>query len=550
MRQISRRDFVEQSLVGGLAIAGAGATPAAAFGARARSRLADAHIELLLDEPTGTIAPEIYGHFVEELGGVVYDGIWVGENSKIPNYNGVRKALVDAFRAVRPSVVRWPGGCAADDYDWRDGIGPRAKRPRRTNFWANDPNLKKLGATPQSYDPNEFGTQEFLRFCKLVQAQPYLAVNLRQLPPRQFVEWVEFCNSPAGSTSLAELRGSYGDREPFGVRFWGVGNEAWGCGGDFTPEAYASEFRRFTAGGVHDFGVKLAFIGSGPNGGDLEWTRRFFASMAERNALGRMWGWALHHYSNAPDREALAFNTTNWYECLRSANQMESLITSHWQVMGQFDRDHRVKFAVDEWGAWYRQNTNVDPTHLFGQQSTIRDALVAGLTLDTFNRHADKVAMANVAQLVNCIQSLFLAHEDRFLLTPTYHVFAMYAAHQGAQGVRALFAAPHVAWTDAQQRPRELWGLNGSASLNGRVLTLTVTNSHATDARDTEVALRGGSARSVKVTTLSAADIHAHNTFESPATVTPVETEISASGATLVHRFPAASVTKLRIELS
>ncbi len=229
MSRISRRDFVEQSLVGGLVIAGAGATPAAAFGARARSRLADAHIELLLDEPTSTIAPEIYGHVVEELGGVVYDGIWVGENSKIPNYNGVRKALVDAFRAVRPSVVRWPGGCAADDYDWRDGIGPRAKRPSRTNFWANDPSLKKLGATPQSYDPNEFGTQEFLRFCKLVQAQPYLAVNLRQLPPRQFVEWVEFCNSPAGSTSLAELRGSYGDREPFGVRFWGVGNEAWGA---------------------------------------------------------------------------------------------------------------------------------------------------------------------------------------------------------------------------------------------------------------------------------------------------------------------------------
>ncbi|MGH9882346.1 MAG: alpha-L-arabinofuranosidase, partial [Pyrinomonadaceae bacterium] len=258
---------------------------------------ADSRIEVLLGEPIGTIAPEIYGHFAEHLGGVIYDGVWVGENSRIPNIGGIRKSLVDALRRIKPSVIRWPGGCFADSYDWRDGIGPKAQRERHTNFWRDAGEWPKESPDgPWKYETNQFGTDDFLRFCRLTGAQPYLAANLRSLPAKDFYEWVEYCNSPAGSTTLADIRAANGDREPAKVRFWGVGNESWGCGGNFTPEEYAAEYRRFTAW-VPRYGVELAFIGAGPNGGDLDWTRRFFTKLNERRALGSMWGWAMHHYS-------------------------------------------------------------------------------------------------------------------------------------------------------------------------------------------------------------------------------------------------------------
>ncbi|HEY6209130.1 MAG TPA: alpha-L-arabinofuranosidase C-terminal domain-containing protein, partial [Gemmatimonadales bacterium] len=519
-------------------------------GWRGRTHLADSRIEVLLDEPIGTIAPELYGHFIEHLGGVIYDGVWVGEGSRVANVGGVRRALADALSAIKPGVVRWPGGCFADSYDWRDGVGPRERRPRRTNFWADDPHFKDLGNVPAKYDPNEFGTSEFLRFCRLVGAQPYLAANVRSLPARAFVEWLEYCNSPAGSTTWAGVRAAAGDREPFGVRYWGIGNESWGCGGNFTPEEYAAEYRRFTTWDVPAYGVELRFIGSGPNGGDLEWTRRSFRALAERRGFERMWGWALHHYSSAPNGEAVAFDDAAWYDLLASADRMETLVTSHWQVMGESDREHRVKLVVDEWGAWHKMTTNLDPTHLFGQQSTIRDALVAGLTLDTFNRHADKVAMANIAQLVNCIQSLFLAHEDKFLVTPTYHVFALYAAHQGAQAVRTVLSAPPVSWRDGQGREHSLWGLNGSASRRGDVLTLTVTNPHLTEPREAEIVVRRATVRSATATTLAARDVHDHNTFEAPQRVMPATVEIATRGTPLVHSFAPASVTRLAIALA
>jgi alpha-N-arabinofuranosidase len=516
---------------------------------RRRARLADSRIDVLLDEPIGTIAPEIYGHFVEHLGGVVYDGIWVGETSRIPNVGGIRKALIDALAPIRPSVIRWPGGCFADSYDWRDGIGPRHERPRRTNFWINDTALRDLGNVPAKFEPNHFGTNEFIRFCRLVGAAPYLAVNVRSLPARAFFEWLEYCNSPPGSTTLAELREAAGERDPFGVKFWGIGNESWGCGGNFTPEGYADEYRRFATWAVPEYGVALKFIGAGPSGRDLEWTRRFFRQLNERRDLGRMWAWALHHYSSAPNGEAIAFDDTAWYDLLASANRMESLITAQWQVMGELDREHRIKLVVDEWGAWHRMTTSVDPAHLFGQQSTIRDALVAALTLDTFNRHADKVAMANIAQLVNCIQSLFLAREDQFVVTPTYHVFAMFAAHQGGRAVRVVSSAPAVGWRDQQDREQSLWGLNGSASTRDDTLVLTVTNPHSSEARDTEIAVRGATVAAVTATTLAARNVQDHNTFDRPRVVAPTTRLVPGARSPFVYRFPAASVTKLEVTL-
>jgi len=545
-----RRQFLVAA-AGGLA-ALAAAPRAARPRGRPRARLADSSIEVLLGEPIGTIAPELYGHFVEHLGGVVYDGIWVGEGSRIANVGGIRRELAEALRRIKPSVIRWPGGCFADSYDWRDGVGPRDKRPRRTSLWGDDPRFKDLGDIPQHYEPNAFGTSEFMHFCRLVGAQPYLAANVRTLPAQAFLQWLDYCNAPAGTTTLADLRAAGGDRDPFGVRFWGVGNESWGCGGNFRPEEYAEELRRFTTWAVPELGVPLAFIGSGPSGSDVDWTRRAFAALAERNALDRLWGWALHHYAGAEGAgaEALAFDDAGWYDLLANADRMEALIGMHWQVMRESDHDHKVKLVVDEWGAWHTTHPLADPSHLFESQSTMRDALVAGLTLDTFNRHADKIGMANDAQLVNCIQALFFTDGARMVTTPTYHVFDLYAAHQGGGAVRTEFASPSVAWTGAQNRAGRLWGLNGSASVAGGTLTLTVTNPHLTEARETEITLRGGTAGAVRVTTLAARDVHDANTFERPDAVVPKAGEAPGSERPLVYAFPPASVTKLEITLA
>ncbi len=271
-------------------------------------------------------------------------------------------------------------------------------------------------------------------------AKPYLAANLRSLTAKDFYQWVEYCNAPENKTTLARTRAANGDPEPFRVRFWGVGNEAWGCGGNFRPEEYAAEFRRFTSW-VPDYGVDLALIASGPNGDDVNWTRRFFQALTEydKNALKNLYGWSTHYYCGTTGKgDAVDFTEQDWYQLLAKAIRMERIIEDHWQAMGEIDREHRVKLVIDEWGAWHKRGSQIDPTYLFGQMPTMRDALISALTLDIFNRHADKIAMANVAQLVNNLHCLFLARREQFLLTPNYHVFAMYAPHQGGQSLRAI----------------------------------------------------------------------------------------------------------------
>lgn len=553
-----RREFLQ----GAMAL-GAGLALTRAGGLAYSSRAADSRIEVLIGEEIGTISPHIYGHFAEHLGGVVYDGIWVGENSKIPNTGGIRTALVDALKRIKAPVIRWPGGCFADSYDWRDGIGPRARRPKRTNFWADAPEWPKNAPDgPWKFETNHFGTNEFLRFCQLTGAEGYLAANVRGMGAQEFYEWIEYCNSPAGSTTGAERRAGseLPNREPFRVRFWGVGNESWGCGGNFTPEEYAAEYRRFTAA-VPRYGVNLSFIASGANVDDFNWTRGFFSKTAEKNRglFGGIYGWGLHHYAwnlglgktndwFAAKGDALKFDTAEYYELLREADRMESLINQHWTIMSEYDRQHRVKLVVDEWGAWYKPGSEVAPSHLLGQQSTMRDALLAGLTLDTFNRHADKVAMANVAQLINCLHSLFLAHEDKFILTPTYHVFEMFMPHMGGRAVRTVFSAPEVQYTRVD-KPAEFWGLSGSASINGKLLTLTVTNPHLSEPRETEIAVRGAGASTAQAQVLAMPDVHAHNTFENPRVVQPRTEQVAVTGGVVSFRFPPASVTRLQVAL-
>src|SRR6202795_1142261 len=263
---LGRREFVRSALAGTGGLLFAKYSPCAS-GTNASS---DSRIEVLLGEPLGTISPEIYGHFTENLSGVIYDGVWVGENSKVPNIDGLRKSLIEHMRKIKATVIRFPGGCFADSYDWRDGIGPAEKRPRRTNFWVNGESEK---APPSHrYDPNAVGTNEFVHFCKLIGAEPYLAANVRSLPASAFQQWVEYCNSPAGSTTLADARAAAGYAEPFGVKYWGVGNESWGCGGNFTAQEYAVEFRRYTTW-LPQYGQPLSLIASGPNSDDWQWTR-------------------------------------------------------------------------------------------------------------------------------------------------------------------------------------------------------------------------------------------------------------------------------------
>ena len=547
MAHRTRRRFI------GTAAAGVAGSLLARYAPALRAQQSDSRLEILVGEPIGTIAPEIYGHFVEHLGGVVYDGIWVGEGSKVANVGGVRKALVDQLRTINPPVIRWPGGCFADSYDWRDGIGAADKRPRRTDFWADTrPSFDRPATSgAQRFDPNRFGTNEFIRFCRLVNAAPYIAANVRSLPAKDLYQWVEYCNAPAGETTMSDLRAAGGDREPFGVRYWGVGNEPWGCGGNFTPEEYATEFRRYTAW-VPKYGVPLKFIAAGPNGGDREWTTRFFRTLTSRgpNALNDVFGWALHYYSGSTgDRNAIQFSTDDWYDLLIRADRMESLVTQHWAAMAESDPTHKVKLIVDEWGAWHAGSADLPANYLWAYPGSLRDALVAALTLDTFNRHADKIVMANVAQLVNTIHSLFLAQEDKFTVTPNFHVFAMYAAHQGGQSLRTVWSAPAIALT-RDGRGQALWGLAGSASLRDKTLTVTVVNPHATEARECAVAVRGAAIHEGRGTVLSSTDLRAHNSFDRPSALAPVDASVRVAAGSLTHRFPAASVTRLQLTLA
>jgi alpha-L-arabinofuranosidase len=549
---MQRRQFLKSSAAAGAALAFSRA--------QVWAKDADARIEVLLEEPLGEISPNIYGQFTEHIGGVIYDGVWVGEKSKIPNQYGIRSQLVDMMKQIHVPVIRWPGGCFADSYDWKDGIG--AKRPRRTNFWEVDHDALRLhDKGPQLFESNEFGTNEFIRFCRLTGAQPYLAANLRSLPALDFDHWVEYCNSPTGSTTLAEMRAAAGFPEPFQVRYWGVGNESWGCGGDFTPEAYASEFRRY-AEWIPRYGVDLQLIGSGPSDNDIDWTHRFFQQIYSYRPYNNpsFTGWSMHHYAWNLSRgktkdwvagkgDALQFDSVDWYELLRECDRMEQMIHDQWAVMGQYDTQHRVKLVVDEYGPWYREGTELDPTHLFGQQITLRDALATALTLDTFNRNPEKVSMAACAQLVNNINALFMAHEDRFFATPNFHVFAMYAAHQGGQALRTEFSAPEVQYMRDEQ-PARFWGLNGSASRKERVVTLTIVNPDLSKTMETQIALRGAAVTGASGTVLAARDMHAHNTFDQPNAVTPATLAVAVRGDLLNVSIPAASVTRLDVVLA
>jgi len=562
----SRRAFLKTSAIAASTLA------LRSPSALAQSTQADAHIEILPGEPIATIAPELYSHFIEHLGGVIYDGVWVGENSKIANENGIRKSFIDTMRAVQAPVLRWPGGCFADSYDWHDGIGPAAKRPARTGFWGQQ-------------DNNRYGLHEFMHTCRAIGCKPYLAANLRTLPARDFYQLVEYCNAPSGNVpsnsaapavpnTLAAERAANGDPAPFNVDYWGVGNESWGCGGNLTPEEYAAMYRRFTAWLPTYNHEPLKLIAVGPNGDDVDWTTRLAKSLSDNPEHRNLWGLSVHYYtSGSPTKfaagDALKYNDADFYDLLTRASIMERVVTDHYKAIGNAGSSHPVKLVVDEWGAWYGKGTELAPQYNLSQQSTMRDALLTGITLDIFQRHADKVAMANVAQSINCIHSLMLAEGDKFTVTPTFHVFKMYLPHRGAQAIRANFTAPDIAnplanapipaggnsYMGSLPPVKTLAGLSGSASIattgNGKFLTLSVVNPHIDRPLTTEIAIQGATIASATGTVLVSADVHNHNTFDHPNAVKPAPATVAQPTAgRLLHTFPAASVTTLQLTLA
>jgi alpha-N-arabinofuranosidase len=330
------------------------------------------------------------------------------------------------------------------------------------------------------------------------------------------------------------------------VSYWGVGNESWDCGGQFTPEDYCREYRRFTEW-VPSYGVTPYLIAAGPNGNDLDWTRRFFTKWSDY-ARAPIQGWAPHYYCGTTGH-ALEFSADQWYEQLDKANFMGRLIADQWAALGEFDPAHKIKLVIDEWGCWHPPGTEINPRHLYEQMGTLRDALAAALTLDTFNRHAEKVDMANVAQLVNNLHSLFLADGDRFVATPNYHVFAMYRPHQGATSIRIREHAPEVTFR-AGGRERRLFRVAGSASLSGKDLTLTLVHTHAGEPAEVAVRLREGSAETVQQVVLTHRELNAHNTFDRPEEVVPRGTMLDGRGPSLRCMLPPASVTRLDIRLA
>lgn len=470
------------------------------------------------NEPIGHVHPELHGGFAEHLGELVYPGLWVGEASKQANDGGIRRDVVEALRHLALPVLRWPGGNFADSYRWRDGIGPRASRPLRVNTqWGNAP------------ETNHFGTHEFMALCRAVGAQPYFAANVGSETPAYARDWVEYCNF-AGPSALASERAQNGSEQPFSVRYWGVGNENWGAGGNMGPEHYAAEYTRYRTY-FHEYsGTRPFAIASGPNGADWEWTARFFRYLA-KNHWQRMIhvdGFGLHFYVWNSAREALDIDRGNWYETITRASAMDGLIAGHRALMDEHDPERRVALLVDEWGCWHKTDPG-KPSYSLYQQNTVRDAVVAAITLDIFNQRADMVRMANVAQVVNVLHSLLLADESRCVRTPTFHVFDLYRAHRGGTAVRCESAAEYLPEADeagqklrAHRRdgqPVRLRRVVGSASRKGDELTLTMVNTSYDEPALVALDVVGHALQEPKLVELRFSGLTDHNTFEEPERV-------------------------------
>ncbi len=500
----------------------------------APGRAAEATATIALDasKPGPVINKNIYGQFAEHLGTCIYGGIWVGPASPISNTRGIRNDVIAALKQLQVPVLRWPGGCFADEYHWRDGIGPREKRPSMINtHWGG------------VVEDNSFGTHEFLDFCELIGADPYVCVNVGSGTVQEAMEWVEYMTSDAKSP-MANLRRANGRAEPWKIKFIAVGNESWGCGGNMRPEYYADEFRRYNTFIKNYPGSRPYRVAGGSNGNDFNWTEVLMA-----NAAKQMDGLSLHWYTLPTGNwqkkgSATEFDEAAWISTLRRTLHMEELLTKHSAIMDKYDPQKRVGLVVDEWGTWYDPTPGTNPGFL-QQQNSLRDAIVAGLNLHLFQHHAERVTMANIAQMVNVLQAMILTDQEKMVLTPTYHVFEMYRVHMGATSLPLTVATPDYALGE-----EKIPALSAAASRNaaGRI-HVSLVNSNPREPITVTATLAGTAAKGVTGRILTAPTMTAHNTFASPDVVKPVKFDgATLAGDKLTITLPAKSVVVLELE--
>jgi alpha-N-arabinofuranosidase len=495
-------------------------------------------ITLEADGSGPTIDRNIYGHFSEHLGRCIYGGIWVGEDSPIPNTEGYRTDVLEALQRIKVPTLRWPGGCFADEYHWEDGIGPRAARPSMINtHWGG------------VVENNHFGTHEFMRFCELLGCEPYVNGNVGSGTVREMSEWVEYLTFD-GDSPQSRRRAANGRKEPWKLKYFGVGNENWGCGGNMRPEFYADLYRQYQTY-VRNYGKNKIFrIACGPNNDDAHWTE-----VLMREAGRFMDALTMHYYAwYSKDgtwtmdnkTAATGFPADEWHLLLEKALKMERMVSCHETIMDRYDPERRIALIVDEWGAWHKVEPGTNPGFLY-QQNTIRDALIAAVTLHIFHDHAARVRMANLAQTINVLQAVLLTEGNRMVKTPTWHVFEMFTVHHDATALPLRLNTPD--WGPADHR---LPSVSASASRdkNGKV-HISLANLQPDQAAAVELEIRGhqfpaGGAKAVSGRVLAGRALDHHNSFDDPDSLVPVALEgIRISGNKLMVNLPPRSVAVL-----
>lgn len=517
-RSMTRRQF----MIGATALS-ACAAAARQIQAPAASSAAQ-QVLVRTDYEIGEVRPAFHGHFAEHLGSCIYGGLWVGPKSRIPNVNGYRKQAVDYLKELGIPVLRWPGGCFADDYHWRDGIGPVEQRPKRVNIhWGG------------YVEDNSFGTHEFVALCRLLGAEPYFAGNVGSGTPEELRNWVEYCNMPSGST-LAEERARNGSPEPFRIRLWGVGNENWGCGGNMRPEVYADHYRRFAVY-IREFGgTKPFLVASGPNGNDVRWSRGFMDTLTGGRGPD---GISMHYYEGGRDR-ATEFTVDHMNEQLSIYARVEEAIQQQRSLLDGYRDGRRVGLILDEWGVWDRIPAEDEKQYgKLWMQSTMRSAVAAGLGLNIFNRQADKLYMCNIAQIVNVLQSLLLTdgpEGERCVRTTTYHAFSLFKPHRGKTAVRV------------ETDDKAPLALSASASKTQGQLVVSLVNPRADVDWHIDVSLRGSAARSATAQILHDADLNAANSFDQPDRLAPKAHAVRVDGGRVSLDLPRLSVATVTVQ--
>ncbi|MEX1275401.1 MAG: alpha-N-arabinofuranosidase [Bacteroidota bacterium] len=457
------------------------------------------------DKGEHTISRHIYGHFTEHLGRCIYEGIWVGPESPIPNTRGIRNDVVAALKKIKVPNIRWPGGCFADEYHWKDGVGPREKRPSIINtHWGG------------VVENNHFGTHEFMDFCEQVGAEPFICGNVGSGTVQEMMEWVEYMTSGADSP-MANLRRRNGRQEPWKLKYFAVGNENWGCGGNMRPEYYADVFRRYNTFIKNYSGNQVYRVACGAPGEDYNWTDVVMSMVGKR-----MNGISLHHYAlptgnwTGSKGSSTSFGEDQWFSTLKNSYLMEELVVKHSAVIEKYDQERSIGLIVDEWGTWYDVEPGSNPGFLH-QQNTLRDAVTAAINLNIFNNHADHVKVANIAQMINVLQAMMLTDKERMIVTPTYHVFEMFTAHHDATLLPSDLSGDRYAFGD-----NTLPGVTASASRDqSGAIHITLCNLNPDLPAEVAGELRGAKAGTVSGRVLTAATMASHNTFDKPEAVRP-----------------------------